>query len=34
MTTAALDQCFDASWYVRNVDAIYRRVGLDDRERA
>jgi adenylosuccinate lyase len=25
---AALDECFDAAWYVRNVDAIYKRVGL------
>jgi adenylosuccinate lyase len=31
---AALDACFDASWYVRNVDAIYRRVGLEVGERA
>jgi adenylosuccinate lyase len=23
-----LDACFDASWYVRNVDAIFRRAGL------
>ena len=25
---AALHECFDAAWYVRNVDAIYKRVGL------
>jgi adenylosuccinate lyase len=25
---AALDACFDPSWYLRNVDAIYRRAGL------
>jgi adenylosuccinate lyase len=25
---AELDACFDPSWYVRNVDAIYRRIGL------
>jgi adenylosuccinate lyase len=23
-----LDACFDPAWYLRNVDAIYRRVGL------
>ena len=23
-----LDACFDAAWYLRNIDAIYRRVGL------
>ena len=25
---AELDACFDPSWYLRNVDAIYRRAGL------
>ena len=33
LAPAALDECFDAAWYVRNVDAIYRRVGLDAAER-
>jgi adenylosuccinate lyase len=28
LPAAALDACFDPSWYLRNVDAIYRRVGL------
>jgi adenylosuccinate lyase len=28
LADAALDECFDAAWYVRNVDAIYKRVGL------
>ena len=28
LTRAELDGCFDAAWYVRNVEAIYRRVGL------
>jgi hypothetical protein len=23
-----LDGCFDPAWYLRNIDAIYRRVGL------
>jgi adenylosuccinate lyase len=23
-----LDACFDPAWYLRNIDAIYRRVGL------
>ena len=33
LAPAALDECFDAAWYVRNVDAIYRRAGLDATER-
>jgi len=33
LAPAALDECFDAAWYVRNVDAIYRRAGLDAPER-
>ena len=28
LTPAELDACFDAAWYVRNVDAIYKRLGL------
>ncbi|HXJ78827.1 MAG TPA: adenylosuccinate lyase [Candidatus Methylomirabilis sp.] len=28
LTAHDLDACFDASWYLRNVDAIYRRAGL------
>jgi adenylosuccinate lyase len=28
LTPAELDGCFDAEWYLRNVDAIYRRAGL------
>ena len=28
LSGADLDACFDATWYVRNVDAIYKRVGL------
>jgi adenylosuccinate lyase len=25
-----LDGCFDPAWYLRNIDAIYRRVGLSE----
>ena len=25
---ADLDACFDPTWYLRNVDAIYKRAGL------
>jgi len=28
VTPDELDACFDPAWYLRNVDAIYRRVGL------
>jgi len=28
LTPPELAECFDAAWYVRNVDAIYRRAGL------
>ena len=28
LTTAELDACFDPAWYLRNVDAIFRRAGL------
>ena len=28
LTPAALDECFDPGWYLRNVDAIYRRLHL------
>ena len=28
LSAAELDGCFDAAWYLRNVDAIYRRAGL------
>jgi adenylosuccinate lyase len=28
LTRAELDECFDPAWYLRNVAAIYRRVGL------
>jgi len=28
LSGAELDACFDATWYLRNVDAIYRRAGL------
>ncbi len=28
LSPAELDECFDAGWYLRNVDAIYRRAGL------
>jgi adenylosuccinate lyase len=28
LTGAELDECFDPTWYLRNVGAIYRRVGL------
>ncbi len=28
LTGAELRECFDAAWYVRNVDAIYKRAGL------
>jgi adenylosuccinate lyase len=27
-----LAACFDASWFLRNVDAIYRRLGLEEAE--
>jgi adenylosuccinate lyase len=28
LTAAELAECFDPTWYLRNVPAIYRRVGL------
>jgi adenylosuccinate lyase len=28
LTPAELDACFDPSWYLRNVDAVFRRAGL------
>ena len=28
LTEADLDACFDPAWYLRNVDAIYKRAGL------
>jgi adenylosuccinate lyase len=28
LTPAELDDCFDPAWHLRNVDAVYRRVGL------
>jgi adenylosuccinate lyase len=28
LTAAQLGECFDPSWYVRNVDAVFRRAGL------
>jgi adenylosuccinate lyase len=28
LTPAALAECFDPAWYLRNVDAIYRRLNL------
>ena len=28
LSPAELDQCFDPAWYVRHVDAIFRRAGL------
>ncbi len=28
LTPGELDSCFDPAWYLRNVDAIYRRAGL------
>ena len=28
LTPTALAECFDPAWYLRNVAAIYRRVGL------
>jgi adenylosuccinate lyase len=28
LTLAELTECFDPAWYLRNVPAIYRRVGL------
>jgi hypothetical protein len=28
LTPRELDECFDPAWYLRNVGAIYRRVGL------
>jgi adenylosuccinate lyase len=29
-----LKACFDPAWYLRNVDAIYRRCGFSDCARA
>jgi len=28
LSAADLDACFDPTWYLRNVDAVYKRVGL------
>ena len=28
LSPAALDECFDPAWYLRNVDAVYRRLNL------
>jgi adenylosuccinate lyase len=28
LPSAALAECFDPTWYLRNVDAIYRRLHL------
>jgi len=28
LAPADLKECFDPSWYLRNVDAIFRRAGL------
>jgi adenylosuccinate lyase len=28
LSPAELDECFDPGWYLRNVGAVYRRVGL------
>jgi adenylosuccinate lyase len=28
LSAADLDACFDPTWYLRNVDAIYKRAGL------
>ena len=28
LTPAELDACFDPAWYLRNVEAIFRRAGL------
>ena len=28
LSPAALGSCFDAAWYLRNVDAVYKRLGL------
>jgi adenylosuccinate lyase len=28
LTPSELDECFDPAWHLRNVDAIYRRLGL------
>jgi adenylosuccinate lyase len=28
LSPAALAECFDPAWYLRNVDAIYRRLNL------
>ena len=28
LTAGELKECFDPGWYLRNVDAIYRRLGL------
>jgi len=28
LTPADLEDCFDPAWYLRNVDAVYRRAGL------
>jgi adenylosuccinate lyase len=28
VSAEVLKECFDPEWYVRNVDAVFRRVGL------
>jgi adenylosuccinate lyase len=28
LSAAELAECFDPAWYVKNVDAIFRRAGL------
>jgi hypothetical protein len=28
LSPVALAECFDPAWYLRNVDAIYRRLNL------
>jgi adenylosuccinate lyase len=29
---AELKACFDPAWYLRNINAVFRRAGLDDRQ--
>jgi adenylosuccinate lyase len=31
LTSAELAECFNPAWHLRNVDAIYRRIGLIER---
>ena len=32
LAPAELKACFDPAWYLRNVDAVFRRAGLEGRQ--